>query len=102
MKVIGHDDKRACFNIWKMIQDFIPPFSDNFSILIQFHFPIYDFAEQTFPLPRDNCHKIRACLPRRWLRASGIACGRLRAAHANSHILASGLTFYDAFEDQIS
>ena len=45
MDMIGHYDERAQFHIWEMIGDFIPPFQNDYAILVEVHFTPDDFPE---------------------------------------------------------
>ena len=62
MNMIGHDHAFIHFYIGEMDQDIIPTFLDHPPRIIQPHFPIHDFAEQTFPILGADGDEIRPVL----------------------------------------
>lgn len=62
MRMIRHDDECPQFHVPIMIFQVKPCIADDVSIAVQPHFPIHHIAEQAFPLPCNNGHKICACL----------------------------------------
>lgn len=62
MHMIRHNHMRAQFHQLKMIGNGTPTFVRDGSEIVQSHFCISDFPEQTIALIRDKGHKIRARL----------------------------------------
>lgn len=59
MNVIWHNDERACFHIWKMVGNIVPPFLNDFAVIAQIHFCVDNLSKQTFAPLRHNCDIIR-------------------------------------------
>src|SRR5947207_15439868 len=62
VNMIGHNDKCTQFYVREMNWNFVPPFLNDFTVLIEIYFPINNFAEQTLPPLSHDAYVIRTPL----------------------------------------